>query len=63
MHLTSQVDSAKTGGIFYVIEEMFVKHEIPSKNCLSLSVDNTNAMIEQKMCSQDSWRKLKILLL
>ena len=62
MHLPSEEDGAKACGIFSETKEMFEKHEISSENCVSLSVNNTNAMTERKTCSQVSGKKIKISL-
>ena len=45
MCLTEGEDAAKAATIFAVIEESFEADNMPWHNCVSLSVDNTNAMI------------------
>ena len=45
MCLTEGEDAAKASTIFTAIEECFVADDMLWNNCVSLSVDNTNAMI------------------
>ena len=45
MCLTEGEDAAKASTIFSVIEEHSVADDMPRNYCVSLSVDNTNAMI------------------
>ena len=45
MCVTSGVDGGKAATIFDVMDEKFTKEGIPWLNAISLSVDNTNAMI------------------
>lgn len=45
MCVTSGVDGGKAATIFYVMDQKFTKDGMPWLNAISLSVDNTNAMI------------------
>ena len=56
MCLTSGVDGATAVAIFSVIDEKFGSHEIPWGNCVSLSVDSTNSMVDKKNSSASRFR-------